>query len=296
MTDFKQRLKMQIIRIIWIIVLSFCLFTSKCVNADTIYYTSSSATADAQGGDGNPGSSYDSGQQSSGTATPTLIVTDNTVSSSATGTARVSAEFGHLHGFGSAKIATLRAFGDANATATGNAAWSDVITVTSNDLEPGTFVEFMATMTLHDTIEGSGDVALQGNVSASVFGGNFDLAIADSLTSPTTRHTVSQTFLIPVGAQREIDASLSFIAYATYFGGTPASGEVDVNAANTADFSLIPLTPGVSYTTASGARYDPVDAAAAPLPSPLAAGVVLLISCSAIAALRSRQLRLIASR
>jgi hypothetical protein len=163
-------------------------------------------------------------------------------------------ELGALHGYGSinahAGAGGAPAGGDAQIT---GAAWSDTFTVTSDTLPQFTPVQLQATLTFHRSLDGGGaDVLVQTNSSIS---GQVSLSISDTLASPNSTQSVSDTFTAYVGIPFQMSGQLYFqINGAASSGNSPVSGSVDIS--NTATFNLVSLNPAASYSTASGVMYN----------------------------------------
>jgi len=162
--------------------------------------------------------------------------------------AHVLTEIGSVHASVSTQALSTGPAGGANASAQGQ--WNDTITITSDSLPNGTLVSFLATIVLHRTITG----APPASASASVTG-PFGLNLADSLSSPNTAPSVSTIVQTTVGSVLSATSTLSLQAGAS--GIAPFNLSAAVMAENTATFQFQPITPGASYSTASGVVFVP---------------------------------------
>lgn len=188
----------------------------------------------------------------------------NTFFYSASASSRAFAEIGSLHasaGFGASSDSAGPFVG---ANGFGQAWWGDTLTITSNTLAPGTPVMFQATIEFHRAITGSG----LGVVNALV-SGPFGLSISDSRATPNAQQSATTVVHTTVGSQISIFSTLSVNASGSVAPGQASGGSVD--AFNTSTFTLTPITPGASYSTASGVLFVPE-------PSTCVLGVVALVA------------------
>jgi hypothetical protein len=172
-------------------------------------------------------------------------------------TAEANASLGKVSAFASAIGA------DALANAEVGVEWFDTITPTSKDPK-ATEVTLKFTLSLFDTITHTGKVhpgITEGIAFAGLGGG---LKLQDDLFNPLAVRTISTTETFPVGATFDLRFAASFTA--EDFNGSSTT----VDARDTAQFNLDPITPGGGYTTASGVSYlTPSAAAATPEPASL---------------------------
>jgi hypothetical protein len=162
--------------------------------------------------------------------------------------ADVLTEIGAVHGSASASANSTGPNGGSNASAQGQ--WSDTITIISDTLPSGTSVSFLATMFLHRTISGAPPAS--AGISLS---GPFGLSFNDSLSSPNAAESVSTLVNTTIGSV--LSATSTFTMSAGASGIAPFSMSGSVSAENTAVFSFTAITPGASYTTASGVTFLP---------------------------------------
>jgi hypothetical protein len=138
--------------------------------------------------------------------------------------------------------------GSAAVSGGGTVQWGDTLTIVSGSLPLGTTVILEGTLTLHRTLVGS-----PGTTASVLATGPFGLSIGDSLTAPNATQSVSAIFPTTVGASLEVSGAMTWGTNGAAFAGAPVSASVD--ASNTARFSLAVLTPGASYSSASGETY-----------------------------------------
>ena len=167
--------------------------------------------------------------------------------------ANVLTEIGAVHGSAAFSASSNGPAGGANASAQGQ--WSDTITITSNTLASGTPVTFLATISLHRTISGTPPASVSAFVN-----GPFGLTLTDTLASPNAAQSVSTIVNTTIGSVMSATSTLSLSAGAGAIAPFSLSGSV--LAENTALFSFKPITPGASYTTASGVTFVPEPASA----------------------------------
>ncbi len=170
-------------------------------------------------------------------------------------TANTVTEIGAMHGTLTTLADTGVWPGGAGATATG--IWYDTITITSDTLPAGTPVSFMATDILDRTIN---SMISDGNGNAvewsADFSGPFGLNLVDSYSSPNSAETVSTVINTTVGSTLPVSSELDLTSNSEA-PNPPFDGFNDVNAGDTARFDFQPITPGASYSTASGAVFVP---------------------------------------
>jgi hypothetical protein len=163
-------------------------------------------------------------------------------------TANVLTEIGQVHGSATIAVSSTGPAGGANATAQGQ--WSDTITITSDTLQSGTPVSFLATILLHRTITGAPPATASAFVN-----GPFGLSLTDSLASPNATESVSTIISTTIG---QVLTATSTLTLSAGGGGiAPFGMSGSAFAENTAVFHLVPITPGASYSTASGVTFVP---------------------------------------
>jgi hypothetical protein len=174
----------------------------------------------------------------------------NSLFYNASGSSKAMAEIGSLHASASFGASSNSDGPFVGANGFGQAWWGDTLTITSDTLAPGTPVMFQATIDFHRVITGSG----LGVVNALV-SGPFGLSISDSRATPNAQQSATTVVHTTVGSQINIFSTLSVGASGSVGPGQGASGSVD--AFNTSTFTFMPITPGASYSTASGVLFVP---------------------------------------
>jgi len=163
--------------------------------------------------------------------------------------AQAVTELGVQHAFAEAFATSTGPAGGANASA--QSQWSDTITITSPTLAPGTLVSFLATITLDRIITGTSGPGVHGSAEVT---GPFGMDLLDSLSSPNSTHSVSKIVTTTIGSVLTATSTLTLEADAG--GIAPFLGlSASVHAEHTSTFHLDPITPGASYSTASGAAF-----------------------------------------
>lgn len=216
------------------------------------YYVRSIATVQTSGNifDGHF-STLDTGQvQSTSNSAGPFQVTSGTPLYSFTSSANVLTTIGAVHGSVDVHASSNGPAGGGTASAQGQ--WNDTITITSNTLPSGTPVDFLATIHLHRAISGT---LLPGASASANVTGPFGLSLIDSLSSPNPAQSVSTIVHTTIGSVLSATSTLSLNAGAS--GIAPFTLFGTVMAENTATFELQPITPGASYTTASGVTFVP---------------------------------------
>ena len=171
-------------------------------------------------------------------------------------TAEANARLGKVSAFASAIGA------DGLAEAEVGVEWFDTITVTSSSAPRGTEVTFKLTLSLFDTIAHTGTVHPGITIGiANVGVGSFILQ--DDFFNPLAVRTFTTTFTEPVGATFDLRGGASLQAEESN------DSSMTVDARDTAQFNLDPITPGAGYTTASGVSYLTSPPAAVPEPASL---------------------------
>jgi len=217
------------------------------------YYVRSIATVQTSGNifDGHF-STQDTGQvQTTSNSAGPFLISSGSPFYSFTSSSDVFTEIGAVHGSVDVHASSQGPAGGGNASAQGQ--WSDTITITSNTLPNGTLVSFLATVVLHRTITGTVTPA-GAHASASVTG-PFGLNLTDTLSSPNPSQSVSTIVQTTVGSTLSATSTLTLSADAS--GIAPFNLFATVMAENTATFQFQPITPGASYTTASGVTFVP---------------------------------------
>ncbi|MBX9652162.1 hypothetical protein K2Y11_00940 [bacterium] len=158
-------------------------------------------------------------------------------------------EVGKIHGSVLASASSSGPAGGANADVQGF--WTDTVTITSSTLANGTPVSFLATIVLHSTITGS----QPGTHAYAYLNGPFGLNVTNDVSSPHYELTASTVVSTTVGSTLNLSSSLTLHADAG--GIAPFNLSASVLAENTAYFKFDAITPGASYSAASGAVYVP---------------------------------------
>ena len=154
--------------------------------------------------------------------------------------------------------------GSASASGAAEQGWADQITIESATLAPGTDVDVRVEWALHSLVGGE-SVGSCGPASAPYIrmvgstglGGSFDVAH----TPCSGTDLMAETFVLHthVGDSFAISASLNYFVgpcvgtFCSVPNGTEISQFVDVG--NTSYFLFEVLTPGVTYSAASGTRF-----------------------------------------
>lgn len=162
--------------------------------------------------------------------------------------ADVATEIGAVHGSATTSATSTGPAGGSNASAQGQ--WSDTVFISSPTLPNGTPVSFLATITMHHTLSGN----LPASASADVTG-PFGLSLHDSLSSPIPAQSISTIVNTAIGSQ--LSATSTFTLSAGASGIAPFNLSSSATAENTATFAFQPITPGASYSTASGTVFVP---------------------------------------
>lgn len=171
----------------------------------------------------------------------------------------------------------------------------DTIKVTSNTLPLGTPAKFEYKASLHSSLSVTGNpncspgapVPNGGFIDLLIMSGT--LSVGKTVCGAAMPATQPLTTLIDtvVGGEFVIDGRLRLFVGA---GAEPTGNlysAVTANAANTANFALVSLTPGVGSESASGASYTDVTT----VPE---AGSVLLVALGALSVFAAARLRLAA--
>lgn len=154
----------------------------------------------------------------------------------------------------------------------GGGFWLDTLKITSDTLPEGAPVELLATFIFRSDISGE-DIYSQSSVAAQ-----FQLAepgrrslifqLTDSVGEPLDGGIRRGVFSTTVGSTISFSTYLEGVGY-SYSG---SSNDFSINKPTSADSYIKVLTPGASYTSASGTSYTSATA----VPEP--ASVVLLLS------------------
>lgn len=151
-----------------------------------------------------------------------------------------------------------------NSTTFANLVWGDIITLTSDTLPKGTIVplnfqlNFDRNLICNDSPQCSayteaslGFTPELGDYSTL---SNSIVSIRDSIDSPSTITSKSATFSGAIGQPYTLQGSLLFDVRAHAYYEHPSVG-ASIEAGHTANFYITPLSPDVSYTSASGQTY-----------------------------------------
>lgn len=168
----------------------------------------------------------------------------------------------------------------AGATAFAEAQWMDTITVQSATLSYGTPVTFLAGLTLDDipSLSGSGVLQVPGSgLTAGLVVAGMSLSLQDSVANPLFDQTATKVLNLSVGETFFVSASLTAAV------GIEANPSItaSIDGIDTSNFFLTPLTPGATYSTASGMTYNPVSAV--PEPSSILLLVPVLLALVVVA-------------
>lgn len=170
------------------------------------------------------------------------------------GNANIVAQIGTFNG-------TVQAFGSSTsasggASASASASWADTITITSDTLSPGTPVSFLATLTLHRTVFANSGIHSTATASAKATG-PFGLSLLDSSVSPNPTVSISTVVNTTVGAVLNATSTLEL---ATSMSGdfSPFGAGASASVGDNSGFTFMPITPGASFSTASGATFATV--------------------------------------
>ncbi len=175
-----------------------------------------------------------------------------------------------------------------------SAFFQDQITVVSSALPVDTPVDLLFTLVLDS--KATGNCAVGGNIAAvdTSFGATgpgtlTSLGLQNSTCQPAATSQsvtgIAQTF---VGATLSIEGS--FVASSIAGGLTDGTKLVNVaDAAHTSKFFVDSLTPGASYTSASGVSY--LEPAASSVPEPHTFGMIVLASVGLLILRRSNRRR-----
>ncbi len=239
--------------------------------ADALSFVSASGTVSASAtGAGTDFSTYASGNvfpsasvdlNANSIENPPDSIDENTICC-ASAAARIDGKaiLGSLSG--SVVSNVIGSVGDgATATASGNFFWIDYLTAVG---PPGTLLQFQETLTLAVLVSGTGNgvaniCAEPGGYSAIASASdpnNGLFATADNCGNLTTPPVVTKIVSAYAGTLFVISGNLGLQAIATV--GSEFPGEVSgaaADASDTAKFYLDPITPGASYTSASGQTY-----------------------------------------
>jgi hypothetical protein len=159
--------------------------------------------------------------------------------------------------------------------------WSDEVTVTSPTLPAGTAVQFLAQLNLDSQLGNVGGEVVPAQpgepayaTATAVVGGTTVLTLTDRITQPLVTRSTTALVNTRVGDKLVLNGRLQVYAMARLKLQTPV--RVTADAGHTAIVRLIPVTPGISYMTASG-RGPYVPDATPPvvtIDSPVAGAVV----------------------
>lgn len=217
------------------------------------FYVRARTTATADGfGVPNP---YNAVSDTGEVALTSVSATDlsggvSTLFYNASASSRASAAIGSLRASASFGASSEPSGPFVGANGFGQAWWGDRLTITSNTLAPGTPVMFQATIDFHRVITGGG----LGVVNALV-SGPFGLSISDSRATPNSQQSATTVVHTTIGSQINVFSTLSVNASGSVAPGQSSSGSGD--AFNTSTFTFTPITPGASYSTASGVLFVP---------------------------------------
>lgn len=155
---------------------------------------------------------------------------------------------GYVHGGSSAT-----SLGEADGITDYQAAWDDTAKVTSSTLPYGTTVTLLLTLNVHASLSGSSP---GGGMALTAF---LDLNSNSILLNTTNPGIFNGSKSIPittfVGANLSLEGGLNMDAVTQSLNCGGCSPSYTVDASHTANYYLDPVTPGVSYTTASGNVY-----------------------------------------
>ncbi len=169
------------------------------------------------------------------------------------GTSSASASDGALHGFASDNFTcALGCFGDFGFTGEYQTFWYDTLFVVG--LPPGTPVEVMLTTTLNSAITTSPESSALVYASATI-NGEYRVQVTNN---GANNGSISQSMIIGTVAYAplQLESELEGVASAVVNGNGSAYAVAD--ASDTANTYITILTPGASYTTASGVSYSAV--------------------------------------
>jgi hypothetical protein len=134
--------------------------------------------------------------------------------------------------------------------------WSDEVTVTSPTLPAGAVVQFLAQLDLDSQLTNDGGEIVSASpkepayaTATAVVGGTI-LILSDTITQPLVTRSKTAFVSTHVGDTLVLNGNLQLYAMARL--KLQPSVHVMANAGHTAIVRLIPVTPGVSYVTASG--------------------------------------------
>lgn len=130
--------------------------------------------------------------------------------------------------------------------------WVDELTVTSNTLAAGEPVElaFLLSADLNLTCSDSGQASV--SAVASMTGSIFSAQLSDQVCNSAFKQSQTLTVLTNVGATIPIQGQLNLVTSAAGLNELTVSSSIDPSA----QVFIDSLTPGASYTTASGTNYS----------------------------------------
>jgi hypothetical protein len=155
---------------------------------------------------------------------------------------------GYVHGDSSATK-----LGEADGITDYQAYWADTATVTSTTLGFGTPVTFLMTLDVDAILAGVGPGGM--NLTAELIVGNGNQLLANTTTQGAFDYSKGMLVTTFVGAKLSLEGGLLLdaVTQAANCGGCSPTYTVD--SSHTANYYLDAITPGVSYTTASGYTY-----------------------------------------
>jgi hypothetical protein len=238
-------------------------------SADTVGL-SASAVAEASV---LPGSQHQTGQFSGAVASgvtvgpfsPDVSYTNGVVTGEGTAQVFGYVQFGLIAGFVSAS-GTGTAGGEGQASWQG--IWQDTLTITSTTLAAGSPVDLQFSLFVGPgtvSCSGTNSVAnAEGTFSAGV-GNPIGITLLDETCNTGFKLSQTMTLATTVGAQIPVEGQELLNADAASLDITTSTASVDPSDS----FFIDSLTPGASYTTASGATYFTPPITPAPEPSSL---------------------------
>jgi hypothetical protein len=196
---------------------------------------------------------------------------------------------GEIHGYASASGSVSNNTNDpfvqynASGAANFDALWLDTITV--GGLPAGTPVDLMFTDNLHSVLTGGalGDISAIAHSQLEVSGLSRIDIFNDVHNSPRSNISESEVLHTVSGATITIDGLLILSASAGVGPGGALSASATADASNTNDTLINVLTPGASYSAASGTVYSQLTTT--PEPS---SGTLFLLAGGLLAVVRRR--------
>jgi hypothetical protein len=156
---------------------------------------------------------------------------------------------GYVEGDASATL-SLAALGGAGF----DGVWADTVTITSTTLPRGTPVSLLMILNADAVLQNTTSASSSFNSTLTLGSQQLHIVQSGPATVSTTRQLVVNT---TVGANLSFQGQLILGATAQNFTGVD-NASASVDATHSVDSFLEVLTPGASYTTASGFSYSPV--------------------------------------